>query len=1080
MKRLTLLLAVAIAMVSRPLSAQIYRSPALSPDGKQLAVIFDGDLWIVPSDGGTATRLTTHEAVESTPLFAPDGKSIAFVSRRTGSNQVYVMPVEGGTPKQLTNHTEGFQLEDWSSDGKSLLASGSRDGHFRLPQRLIRISATERSAEEILFDDYGTDGRWSPDGSKVLFCREGERWWRKGYKGPAASQIWIYDVKSKEFSQPITGEGEFRSPLWKADGSGFYFVCEISGSFNIWEFDFATGSKKPLTQFSDDAVLTPDISQDGSKLVFRYLFDLYTLATKPGATPEKLVLNFPGDRHSSPTMRRTITSADDAAFSADGLEIIIAAGGDLWAMDTKLKEPLRITNTAGEEFSPVMLNSGREVLFLRDEDGQVDLYSVKLPESSKYWWNSPSFEIKRITNDEATEAELTLSPDGSKLFVSKEPGDLWIMNPDGTEAKKIVTGFDRPSFDCSPDGKWIVYSHSDEYFNDEVFILALDGSLPPVNISRHPDDDYGPRWSPDGKMIAFLGRRENEETDIYFVYLDTSESERTDRERREQEAIEELQKARKSKEKDKPKEKSEDEKEKDTEKKDGADDEKKAVTIDFDNIFLRLKHISVPDVAERDLMWLSDSKSITFSGSINGERGTFSVPIEKRTPPKKLTASTGRFVRRLKSPTRAAWLVSGKPATIADDGKTAEFDFSVKQEFAVSDRYKAVFNAGWRLMKDNWYDAKLNNRNWKAVRAKYEPAAASAINDRELADVVEMMLGELNGSHLGITYRGDTDPEVGVWNEVTAHLGLRFDLNYAGPGLKVRDVLINGPTYRKDAKVVSGEIVLAVDDKPVDRNVDLTSVLNGVLDRDIKLEIQSIDDKKRTITIRPISYGVARTLLYDNFVCDNRAKVEEVSAGKMGYIHIKGMGAADFLSFEHDLYLAGYGKDGLVIDVRENRGGSITDHLLTALTQPIHAITVPRGGSPGYPHDRKIYATWDKPIVVLCNQNSFSNAEVFSHAIKTLGRGPIVGVQTGGGVISTGSMRLMDFGMLRRPFRGWYLMNGESMELNGAKPDYEIWLVPGETAKGEDRQLMKAIEVLKETIIKEKRELPKLRDSAER
>src|SRR5262249_12980145 len=157
------------------------------------------------------------------------------------------------------------------------------------------------------------------------------------------------------------------------------------------------------------------------------------------------------------------------------------------------------------------------------------------------------------------------------------------------------------------------------------------------------------------------------------------------------------------------------------------------------------------------------------------------------------------------------------------------------------------------------------------------------------------------------------------------------------------------------------------------------------------------------------------------------------------------------------VYSEGAGKDGLVIDVRENPGGSIADHLLTILSQPDHAITRPRDGVAGYPQDRIIYATWRKPIIVLCNQNSFSNAEIFSHAIKNLKRGKIVGVPTAGGVISTGATRVMDVGIIRLPFRGWYDPNtGEDMELHGAEPDFIIWPEPGELTSGKDRQLAKA------------------------
>jgi tricorn protease len=172
----------------------------------------------------------------------------------------------------------------------------------------------------------------------------------------------------------------------------------------------------------------------------------------------------------------------------------------------------------------------------------------------------------------------------------------------------------------------------------------------------------------------------------------------------------------------------------------------------------------------------------------------------------------------------------------------------------------------------------------------------------------------------------------------------------------------------------------------------------------------------------------------------------------------------------------------LIIDVRENGGGSTTDHLLTALTQPVHAITVPRGGQPGYPQDRKVYATWNKPIVVLCNQNSFSDAEIFVHAIKTLHRGPVVGVPTAGGVLGTSSVPIMDVGRLRVPYRGWFLLdNGEDMELNGAMPDYVVWPRPGDMAQGKDEQLAKAIEVLQAEVEKwSHRPHPALRWSSQR
>ncbi len=371
--------------------------------------------------------------------------------------------------------------------------------------------------------------------------------------------------------------------------------------------------------------------------------------------------------------------------------------------------------------------------------------------------------------------------------------------------------------------------------------------------------------------------------------------------------------------------------------------------------------------------------------------------------------------------------------------------------------------------------------------------AADCPDSEAIVTVINLMLGELNGSHLGY-YSGirdpsqrrrgpqASDPGAGKWRETTAHLGVRFDPEYSGPGLKIRDVIPGGPADHRKSKLAAGEIVVSIDGQKIDPSMDLTAVLNGPAARDIALKVKGADGKDRDVLLRPISFTEVRRLLYDKWIKDNFKAVEKLSKGKFGYLHIAAMDMNSFYKFEEQLYAAGAGKEGLVIDVRENGGGSTADHLLTALTQPVHAITVPRGGGTGYPNDRKVYATWNKPIVVLCNQNSFSNAEIFSHAIKTLKRGQLVGVPTAGGVISTGATTIMDAGLLRLPFRGWYLAgDGQDMELNGAVPQHILWPKPGELPSGKDVQLAKAVEVLQGDVKKWKeRPQPKLQKSMER
>lgn len=1067
------------------------KTPAASPDGAKIAFSYAGDIWTASIDGGRATQLTTHERKDDEPVYAPDGKTIAFVSERTGSSQIYTIPVDGGRPAQLTFHTAGYSLEDWSSDGETLLTVAARDHHWRRPNRLFTVSATTRSAENIVVDAYADYGRLSPDGDRILLVREGMEWWRKGYYGARASQIWLYDIEADTFERLVEEDTPCQSPIWKPDGSGFYFVRASSGSGNLWSYEFESKALKQLTVFKNDPVLFPAISRDGKTIVFRHETDLYRFKPTGNESPNKIELHFDADTAHS-TVRRTLDDATAMTSTKDGLEFAFAAGGDIWVMDTELKEPVAVTSTAHDEREPLFVDDGKQLLFVREQDGQVDIVSAKPASPDKYWWQNDAFEFTKITDDPATEHNLQRSPDGEHLAYIKNRGDLTVSKLNGKDAKLITSGFGAPDYDFSPDGRWLAWSQEDDDFNDEIWIAPIDGSREPFNVSRHPDDDWAPRWSSNGRILAFLGRRNADEIDVYYVYLKADDNEETSRDRRLEKAIKKLTAARGQKPTAKPVKP--DEAKKKTPAKPSSGDKETAprsdaktdkpkpasvpkptdkpelptVEIDFDELSDRIRRITIADSSEANLFWFGDGKTLAFQSKINGKTGTYSVEIPERLTPKLISSSTGTAAQQLKDAKKVAWLSNNKPGTISSDAKTTSYSFKAPQQYDQHDRYRAAFNVAWRLMRDNWYDPNFNNRNWDAIRRKYADAAGQAPDTAGLEEVVSLMLGELNGSHLGFRAYGSSSSS--DWAPETPHLGLRFDPQHSGPGLLVADVIDNGPADKQGARIEPGEAILSIDGTAVDPAIDLTTVLNGRLDRDINLLVKASDGSERTVSIRPISFSTARRLLYPQFEKRTRAQVDKLSDGRFGYLHIEKMDSNSFLDFERELYNAGYNKEGLVIDVRENGGGFTTDHLLTALTQPEHAITVPRGGDRGYPHDRKIYATWSKPIVVLCNQNSFSNAEIFSHAIKTLKRGKLVGVPTAGGVISTGSARVMDVGYLRQPFRGWYVLpTGQDMELNGAVPHHIVWPTPGEMPAGIDRQLEKAVQVLNKDVRRSKK-----------
>jgi tricorn protease len=1084
-----------------PIEIRMASDFALSPDGQVLVFRWANELWSTAIDQtGEIKRLTNHPAIDSQPRFSPNGKQIAFISNRSGSNQIYVMPAEGGMPQQKTFHSEGYSLADWFPDGNSVLATATRDHFWRGSARMMQIDLTKRSAEKVLLDDAAANPKLSNDGKKILFTREGERWWRKGYRGERSAQIWMLDLQSGATDELLHEQVECLWPLWMPGGKGFYFAKGTDHGLDLWRYRFASedqpARQRKVWGFQDDSIAEPTISRNGTTIVFRHLFDTYVLRPGKDDQPTKLDLKVAADTDLPEDLQRAVVNrADQVAFTDDGLEIAFTLNGDLWLMDTELKEPIQVTRTEGYEESPIFSNDGKSLWFTRKENGQVDLWKVEPKEPTKYWWQQKEFVETRMTESAGSKGNLRFTPNGKHLLFTEGRGNLVAMSLDTKEITRLVESFSEPNFSISPDSRWIAYDSQDNDFNSEIWIMPLDKHAPPVNVSRHPDNDQSPVFSPDGKVLAFTGRRSKEESDIYYVYLQEEYDDESSRDRTIEKAIETMKKKRPKPAAAEPKTETGSQDTKNTENKNpenkpaepkpadakaseekpkpekASDAEPKLVRIDFDKIHQRLRRINLQDTRETNLIFSPDGKKLAFSASVEGKSGWYSVEFPDKLTPKLMSSTVLSDARWTKSSGSIMGLSKGTPTKLENGEKETSFGFSVTHDRSRSGRFREGFNAAWLAMNEIWYDPAMGNRNWEQVRRKYVDAASRAFDERGLGEVIELMLGELNGSHLGFTpsMGSASEPETPRKREhPTAHLGARFDPAYLGPGLKVRDVLPESPSDKVKSRLKAGDIILSIDGTRVDPSMDLTQVLNGPLDRDIQLVVQRAKEdasEELNLTLRPIPYGRVRPLLYEQWLETNRQMVEKLSNGKLGYLHIQAMDESSFLEFEQQLYNVGYGKEGLVIDVRDNGGGSTTDHLLTSLTQPKHAITVPRGGGTGYPHDRMIYATWSKPIVVLCNQNSYSNAEIFSHAIKVLGRGKLVGVQTAGGVVSTGAARINDIGVLRAPFRGWFsIRDGKDMELHGAEPDFIVWPAPGELPAGIDKQLEKGVEVLLEEV----------------
>jgi len=1093
-------------------------TPALSPDGSVLVFSWENDLWKVsadPKNDSLAQRLTIHPGREYNPIFSPDGATIYYNSDKEGSSQVFSIPLDKSSlSKQISFHSVSNILEDLSGNGDNLTITyrSARDAAGRNPYRIYQSPVSGDLPEKMLFDAYALNAKVSPDGTKILFTREGASGYRTGYYGSQASQIWLYDITTKTFTQPVSDNYGCLSPLWLPDGSGFYYVCGKDGHFNLWKHEFTTATDTQLTYYNDANVMFPVISKDGSTIVYRYLFHYYRLDTKTNES-EELTLKHNLALKPNKPKDTALTKTDDADFSPSGLEIAFSANGNIFAMDTVLREPVQLTHTAEYESNIYFGDKGRAIYYIHDDGIKTSINKITKSDSSQYWWETDHVKTSTVIESEfkSTIKSFSPSPNGKLIGYTTVKGELFIYDLKTKKSRLVAQSWSTPSFNWSPNSEWITYSLQNNNFNSEIYLAPADQSQKPVNVTKHPDNEFAPSFSPDGKKLAFIGKRHSTSYDLYYVDLTPKGSEKSDRDKKIEMAKNVMKKdptystpaaklksiikkltPSKSKEPKKSTPKPAKPKAKSSEtalpakkaptakpsvpKKTKKTRNKSKLSYDLVDVQKRIQRIPLNGMLPSQMFWKHDSKAILINSKKSG-KSTYAFDLKSKRPARYVDAS-GTPIRYDKRG-NLYWISNSVPG-ILKGGKPINYTFVAQTEFNLAQHQRYKFRLIWRTIRDGFYDETMNDTNWDEVLNKYEGAATAAKSSKSFDRIVSMLLGELNASHTG--YRGlDTNGwrKRIPWREEMLHLGVKHIAK--ADGWHITKVLTNSPASGKLSKLEAGEVITEINETKVNDMTLVKDVLWGQIKDSLQLKVRNKDGEERSVNLTPISYTTSSDLVSADQITENKAMVEKLSKGKFGYIHVARMQWDEFKKFEQHLYENGAGKDGIIIDVRDNGGGFTTDHLLTALTQPRHAYTVPRNGGLGYPQDRFVYATWEKPIVVLCNQNSFSNAEIFSHAIKTLKRGKLVGVPTAGGVISTGSANILKEGTLRMPFRGWFLStNGEDMELNGASPEPEniIWPIPGELETGIDKQIEKAIQVLADEVkIKQKASItPKYRN----
>jgi len=1042
------------------------RYPDLNSDGTKIVFSYQGDLWIINSEGGKAERITIHEAYDGWPQWSPDDKSIAFSSNRYGNNDLFTIPSVGGIPSRITFHSANDILNDFTGDQDLLFTTARTFKHVEWDHELASVSAGG-GTPTLLLDAVGEMPVKSPDGRFIAFVRGWGRVVREAYRGAANNELWIFDTQNKTYHQLTDFDGHDNYPRW-ADSRALYYISSQSETYNIHKLTIddnanVVGDIEQITNYSDDGVRFFNISGDGKAAVYERQTDIYTLNLSNGIS-SKVNTIISADNRFDPIEHKTFSDKmNNYEVSPNGKYTAINIRGEIFLIenDKEKKQTINLTKNAYRDQNPTWL-SDTNLILISDREGQQDIYLIRSSNKGESnIFKSLRHEIVKLTNTPEDESLPIVSPDGKKIVYQIGRGKLVLADIDKagklTNFNTLLDGWSQPGdVKWSPDSKWIAYSLEDLYFNREIFIHPIDNHIAPINVSMHPRNDSNPIWSTDGTKLGFISSRnsynmlEKNNNDIWFVWLNKEDWDRTKDDWDEYE---------------KP-----DVGKKDKEQKDENDKKVvKHIKIDIENIFERLVQVTSLSGNENNIQFSDDGEKIFFTTKSPTKKGKdlFSIKWNGKDT-KNLTNDGG-------NPERVKLSSDGKYLFFDQKGKLNRYDlgkdkkeslpFSAKMKINFPLEKDQKFEEGWRALRDGFYDPNYHGQNWTDLKSKYKPWCLAASTDKDFQDMYTFLLGELNASHMGM--RG-MKPREDLQKEKTGFLGIRVES--ADKGVEIVNVIKSSPADKENSKLQVGDIITSINGGSLSGNTNFYSLLSNTADEKVLLDIIR-NGKNEEIIIRPTSS--LKNLLYDEWVGNNRKLVDKFSGGKLGYLHIEAMGWKSFERFEREFTARAYNKEGIVIDVRYNGGGWTTDFLMTILNYKQHAYTIPRGAANNlltekvnfrdyYPLGERLpFSAWTKSSIALCNQNSYSNAEIFSHAFKNLGIGKLVGVPTFGAVISTGAKMLIDGSYVRMPFRGWFVKaDNTNMDFVPAVPDIIVENAPNAKATGNDAQLKRAVDEL--------------------
>jgi len=1076
------------------------RYPAISPDGAQICFEWKGDLWIVPSTGGDARRLTVNEAFDRSPVWSPDGKTIAFASDRFGNFDVFTMPAKGGPATRLTYHSSQDLPSCFTPDGKSVVFTSTRlDSPTSilpttyLPE-LYSVPVAGGRAKQLLTTPAEL-AQFSKDGKRVVYQdRKGyENYWRKHHRSSVTRDVWLWDVASGEHRQLTKSPAEDRNPVFSADGKSVWYLSEETGPFNVWKRAIDGGNAEQITKFETHPVRFLSAS-DADVLAFTWDGGLYTMA--PGAAAKRVPLSLASDEVQNAVKVETFRDGATAfAVSPNEQEVAFIVRGEVFVASVEHGTTKRVTFTPEQERSLAWAPDGKSIYYSAERGDSWGIWKASLARTEETnFFNATKLVEEPVLVGADEVFQPALSPDGKKLAFLRNRDAIDVIDL-ATKASKNVVPPDRNysysdgdiQYEWAPDSKWLAFTYMAKHrWSGDIGVADVEsGKI--LNLTDTGYEEGYPHWSADGRGLFFysdrLGRRSHgawgADGDVFVQWLTQDAFDRASLSREDFDLL------KKKEEKDKAdKEKAEEAKKSETEKKpEEKKDEKEAakekpptpVKIEPERRERRVKRATITSAPLGDFAVSSDGENVVYFAKVGEKWDLWLTRPRDHKTVKALDLSDENsgdvffgkegknvFVRKSDGAIVKADVGSLlDPQSEGGEAKQKPVAYAAEMTIDRPAERAYMFEHAWRQVRRKFYDPKLHGVDWDAMKKDYAAYLPQIDNNYDFAELLSEMLGELNASHTGSGYRPKNDEA-----DQTAELGLLYDVNYDGDGLKVAEAIVGGPCAKATSKIVAGTIVAAIDGSALTPNVDPAQFLNRKEGKPVLLDLKSADGATSwQEVVKPISIGAENELLYERWIDRERAEVERVSNGRVGYIHVRGMDEPSFRRTFSEALGRYADAEALVVDTRFNGGGNLHDDLCSFLAGKDYLRFVPRDKTPGdlggEPSSR-----WSRPSVVLMGEGNYSDAHIFPYAFKALGIGKLVGAPVAGTGTAVWWEDMLDptvyFGI---PQVGFMEPDGKFLENQELEPDVLVYDDPKDVANGKDAQLLAAVA----TVLAEKR-----------